>query len=101
MIFRKTIFVLALPLSLSLPVSAADGVSAPASLYIGTATVSATKQDAAKDKDAAALAEDRGADTNDTASSDCFYQQNANNPDCVKSPQAKAPSETSSAPGGY
>lgn len=95
MIFRKTIFVLALPLALSLPASAADGVSTPALQYMGTPTVRAPEQDAAS------LAEDRGVENNDTTSSDCFYRQNDNNPDCVKSSQAQAPSETSSTPGGY
>lgn len=96
MILRKTIFVLALPLSLSLPAAAADGVSAPASFYMG----SATKQDAVQEKDAASLAADRGAEASDNANGDCFYQQNASNPDCLKSPQAKA-GETSNAHDDY
>ena len=91
---RKTIFILALPLSLTLPSWGADGLLAPASLYIGAAEVNAPKQDEAQGGVAASLAEGRNAGASGAENVDCFYQQYADYPDCLKRSKAQAPDET-------
>lgn len=87
---RKTIFVLAISLSSTPSSWAADGLSAPAALYIGAAGVSASQQDEAKNASAASFSEAADSDASDAGNVDCFYQRYANNPVCFKAPQAQA-----------
>ena len=95
---RKTILILALPLSLSLPSWGADDASVTSMLYEGAATATATKPNAARRDSTESLAQDRIADTGDTENVDCFYQEHANHPSCVKTPQARVADGT---PGRY
>lgn len=95
---RKTILILALPLSLSLPSWGADDASVTSMLYEGAAGKTATKPIETRGDVAASLAQDRDADVSDAENVDCFYQQHANHPACAKSPKAQAPDGT---PGLY
>lgn len=96
MALRKTIFVPALSLILSLPALAASGGAAPASHDIDTTTVNVAEPDTTVNRDAARNTDaDRDAETDSSAGVDCFYQENANDPDCSKS------SKASSARSGY
>jgi hypothetical protein len=95
---RKTILTLALPLSLSLPAWGADEASVTSMLYEGTAAATATKPNEAGRDLTESLVQDRIADTGDAENVDCFYQEHANHPSCVKTPQARV---ADGAPGRY
>ncbi|MDO8703961.1 MAG: hypothetical protein Q7J84_03360 [Sulfuricaulis sp.] len=91
---RKTILILALPLSLSLPSWGAEDASVTSMLYEGASGTAATKQGEVKGGVAASLAQDRDADTSDAENVDCFYQEHANHPSCAKAPKARAADAT-------
>lgn len=91
---RKTILILALPLSLSLPSWGAEEIPVASLLYEGAAKPAGAKPSEAPAGVAASVAQGRDADAGDAENVDCFYQQHANHPSCVKLSNAQAPDGT-------